>query len=148
MTAFADHGPDGSGEPLTIALRPGNAGSNTAADHIEATRLALTQLPSHLRRRVLIRTDSAGGTHDFLTWLTRPGRRLHYSVGFTITPGIQDAILTVPAAAWTPAYDSGSEVREGAWVAEITGMLDLSSWPAGMRVISAACGARWPRAWR
>jgi hypothetical protein len=135
MTAFADLGPDGSGEPLTIALRPGNAGSNTAADHIEATRLALTQLPSHLRRRVLIRTDSAGGTHDFLTWLTRPGRRLHYSVGFTITPDIQDAILTVPAAAWTPAYDSGSEVRDGAWVAEITGMLDLSCWPAGMRVI-------------
>src|SRR5579859_1373515 len=79
MTAFADHGPDGSGEPLAIMLRPGNAGSNTAADHIEATRAALTQLPRSLRRRVLIRADSAGGTHEFLTWLTRPGRRLHYS---------------------------------------------------------------------
>jgi hypothetical protein len=55
--------------------------------------------------------------------------------GSTITAEIQDAILTVPATAWTPAYDSGSEVRDGAWVAEITGMLDLSSWPAGMRVI-------------
>ena len=43
---FADHGPDGSGEPLAIVLRPGNAGSNTAADHIEATRLALAQLPA------------------------------------------------------------------------------------------------------
>ena len=38
---FADHGPDGSGEPLTFLLRPGNAGSNTASDHIEATRLKL-----------------------------------------------------------------------------------------------------------
>jgi Transposase DDE domain group 1 len=135
MTAFADHGPDGSGEPLAIVLRPGNAGSSTAADHVEATRLALAQLPRHLRNRVLIRTDSAGGTHDFLTWLTRPARRLHYSAGFTITPEIQDAILKVPDAAWTPAYDSDSEVRDGAWVAEITGMLDLSSWPKGMRVI-------------
>jgi Transposase DDE domain group 1 len=135
MTAFADHGPDGSGEPLAIVLRPGNAGSNTAADHVEATRLALAQLPRHLRNRVLIRTDSAGGTHDFLTWLTRPSRRLHYSAGFTITAEIQDAILEVPATAWTPAYDSDSEVRDGAWVAEITGMLDLSSWPKGMRVI-------------
>jgi hypothetical protein len=135
MTALADHGPDGSGEPMAIVLRPGNAGSNTAADHIEATRLAVAQLPRRLRRRVLVRADSAGGTHEFLTWLTRPGRRLQYSTGFTITPGIQDAILKVPAAAWTPAYDSDSEVREGAWVAEITGMPDLSSWPAGMRVI-------------
>jgi hypothetical protein len=135
MTAFADHGPGGSGEPLAIMLRPGNAGSSTAADHIEATRLALAQLPRRLRRRVLVRTDSAGGTHEFLTWLTAPGRRLQYSTGFTITPDIEDAILKVPAAAWTPAYDGGGEVRDGAWVADITGMLDLSSWPAGMRVI-------------
>jgi len=135
LTVFADHGAAGSGEPLAIVLRPGNAGSNTAADHIEVTRLALAQLPSCLRRRVLIRTDSAGGTHDFLTWLAKPGRRLAYSVGFTITEDIQDAILKIPAAAWTPAYDAGGQVRPGAWVAEITGMLDLSSWPKGMRVI-------------
>jgi len=67
-TAWADHGPDGSGEPLAIMLRPGNAGPDTASDHIEATRLALTQLPRHLRRRVLVRADSAGGTHEFLKW--------------------------------------------------------------------------------
>ena len=135
LTAFADHGPEGSGEPLAIMLRPGNAGSNTAADHIEITRLALAQLPGHLRRKVLIRADSGGGTHDFLSWLAKPGRRLAYSAGFTITQDVQDAILKVPAAAWTPAYDSGGQVRPGAWVAEITGMLDLASWPAGMRVI-------------
>ena len=41
LTAFADHGSQGSGEPLAIMLRPGNAGSNTAADHIETTKLAL-----------------------------------------------------------------------------------------------------------
>jgi hypothetical protein len=135
LAAFADHGAARSGESLAIVLRPGNAGSNTAADHIEATGLALAQLPRRLRRRVLIRTDSAGGTHDFLTWLASPGRRLHYSAGFTITGDIQDAILTIPARAWTPAYDAGGQVRPGAWVAEITGMLDLAGWPEGMRVI-------------
>jgi hypothetical protein len=31
LTVFADHGPDGSGEPLAIMLRAGNAGSNTPA---------------------------------------------------------------------------------------------------------------------
>ena len=135
LAAFADHGPAGSGEPLAIMLRPGNAGSNTAADHIEATKLALAQLPRPLRRRVLIRTDSGGGTHDFLAWLARPGRGLDYSVGMTVTEDIQQAILAIPARAWTPACDADGQVRDGAWVAEITGMLDLSSWPAGMRVI-------------
>ena len=77
MTAWADHGQGGNGEPLAIVLRPGNAGSNTAADHIEATRLSLAQLPRRLRRRVLVRADSAGGTHEFLEWLTAPSRRLH-----------------------------------------------------------------------
>ena len=135
LTAFADHGAEGSGEPLAIVLRPGNAGSNTAADHIEAARLGVAQLPRHLRRRVLIRTDSGGGTHEFLDWLTRPGRRLAYSAGFTITEDLQDAILKIPARAWTPAYDAEGQVRPGAWVAEITGMLNLAAWPAGMRVI-------------
>ncbi len=47
---FADHGAGGTGEPLAFVLRAGNAGSNTAADHIGATRLALAQLPRRLRR--------------------------------------------------------------------------------------------------
>ena len=136
LAAFADHGPDGSGEPLAILLRPGNAGSNTAADHIEAARLSLAQLPAGQRKKVLFRADSGGGTHEFLTWLTRPGRRLQYSVGLTITAAIEDALLKVPARAWTPAYDAGGTERPGAWVAELTGMLDLSSWPKGMRVIA------------
>ena len=135
LAVFADHGPGGGGEPLTVMLRPGNAGSNTAADHIGAVRLALAQLPKGLRRRVLIRADSGGGTHQFLAWLTQPGRRLHYSVGFTMTDDVQAAILAVPKSAWTPAYDSQQMVRPGAWVAELTGMLSLAGWPKGMRVI-------------
>jgi hypothetical protein len=135
MTAFADHGADGNGEPLAIVLRAGNAGSNTAEDHIETTRLALAQLPRRLRRKVLIRTDSGGGTRGFLTWLTAQSRRLHYSIGMTITEDMQAAILNVPADAWTPACDGDGQVRDGTWVADITGMLDLSAWPAGMRVI-------------
>jgi hypothetical protein len=135
LTVFADHGAEGTGEALAVLLRAGNAGSNTASDHIEAARLALAQLPRGLRRRVLIRTDSGGGTHEFLDWLTRPARRLQYSVGFTITEDVQEAILKIPARAWTPAYDADRQARPGAWVAEITGMLDLSAWPKGMRVI-------------
>ena len=135
LTAFADHGAGAAGEALTVLLRPGNAGSNTASEHIEVTRLALAQLPRRVRRRVLIRTDSGGGTHEFLAWLTRPSCRLHYSVGMTITEDMHQAILTLPDRVWEAAYDAGGEVRRGAWVAELTGLLDLSSWPEGMRVI-------------
>ncbi len=131
LTVFADHGPGGGGEPLAILLRPGNAGSNTAADHIEATRLGLAQLPARQRRHALIRTDCGGGTHGFLTWLTSPGRRLQYSVGFTMTSDICDAIGKLPARAWTPAYNGDRQVRPGAWVAELTGMLNLQGWPKG-----------------
>jgi hypothetical protein len=84
---------------------------------------------------VLIRADSGGGTHEFLDWLTRPGRRLQYSVGMTITDDIHDAILKIPARAWTPAYDSDRQPRDGAWVAELTGMLNLAAWPSGIRII-------------
>ena len=135
LAAFADHGAGAGGEPLAILLRSGNAGSNTAAEHIEVTKLALAQLPRKLRRRVLIRTDSGGGTHDFLNWLASPGRRRHYSVGMTITEDLQEAILALPGRVWEPAYDAGGQARPGAWVAELTGLLNLSGWPEGMRVI-------------
>ena len=135
LAAFADHGAGAGGEALAILLRAGNAGSNTASEHVEVARLALAQLPRRARRQVLIRTDSGGGTHEFLAWLASPGRRLHYSVGMTLTEEMQEAILALPDRVWEPAYDAGGQVRPGAWVAELTGLLDLGGWPAGMRVI-------------
>jgi hypothetical protein len=82
-----------------------------------------------------VRADSGGGTHEFLQWLTARSRPLHYFVGMAITEDMQAAILNVPASAWTTAYDGDGQVRDGAWVSDITGMLDLSCWPPGMRVI-------------
>jgi len=136
LVAFVDHGQGGSGEPAAALLRPGNAGSNTAADHITATSLALAQLPKRYRRgrRTLIRTDSAGGTHDFLNWLTTRGRWLSYSVGMTITDAVHQAVLQVPASAWTPSVEPEGQVRDGAWVAELAGDV-LKGWPNGMRLI-------------
>lgn len=136
LMGFVDHGSGGSGEPVAGLLRPGNAGSNTAADHITTARLALAQLPKRYRRgrQTLIRTDSGGGTHEFVAWLARRGRWLSYSVGMTITEQIHQAVLTVPAPAWTAAIEPGGEIRDGAWVAEITGDC-LKGWPKGMRLI-------------
>jgi hypothetical protein len=136
LMGFVDHGPDGSGEPVVGLLRPGNAGSNTAADHIEAARLALAQLPKKFRRgrQTLIRTDSGGGTHEFVDWLSARGRWLSYSVGMTITDAIHQAVLKVPASAWTPAVEPGGDIRDGAWIAELDGDC-LKGWPTGMRLV-------------
>ena len=137
LMAFADHGPAGTGEMLAIKLRPGNAGSNTAADHIAVTKAALAQLPggsSRPGKGVLIRADGAGGTKEFVSWLT--GRRLSYSVGYTLpfhTPELYK--LLTDHNAWEPALDADGDIRDGAAVAELTGLLDLDGWPKDMRVI-------------
>jgi hypothetical protein len=136
LCGFGDHGPDGTGEPLAILLRAGNAGSNTATDHVAVIKQALTQLPAHRPghrpgRKVLIRTDGAGGTRRLIGWLT--GRRLSYSVGFTLSANTPDLLAKIPENGWTPAYDAHDQVRDGAWVAELTGLLDLEGWPAGLR---------------
>jgi hypothetical protein len=101
-------------------------------------RQALRQLPFGPRpgRKVLIRTDGAGCTHQVAEWLAR--RRLQYSLGFRLTAEHAAAIRALPEAAWTPAYDADGVQRDGAWVADATGVLDLSGWPAGLRVLVRA----------
>jgi Transposase DDE domain group 1 len=139
LCSFLDHGPDGSGEPLAVLLRAGNAGSNTAADHIAVAKQALAQLPGHRPgtrpgRKILIRTDGAGASHAFLEWLH--GQRLSYSIGFGLPENTPQLLKKIPADVWTSAYDAHDEIRDGAWVAELTGLLDLTGWPPGMRVIA------------
>ena len=41
---------------------------------------------------------------------------------------------TIPETAWAPAYNADGQPRQGADVAEITDLLDLTAWPKGMRV--------------
>lgn len=138
LWAFVDHGAAGTGEPLAFQLRRGNAGSNTVVDHKAVITAALAQLPGgHTRgKKVLVRVDGAGGTHELLAWLTR--KRLSYSIGFSL-PGdltaIQATLATVPETEWQPAYDADGQVRPGAWVAEVTDLFNLTSWPPGMRLI-------------
>jgi len=139
LLAFLDHGSDGTGEPLSFLLRRGNAGSNTAADHITVARAAFAQLPGHRTghrpgKTVLVRTDGAGCTHAFLAWLS--SQRVQYSVGFTLPDSFTAQLKVLDqAGVWRPALDADSQIRPDAMVADATGLLDLSSWPAGMRVI-------------
>ena len=125
---------DNTGEALAAILRPGNAGSNTAADHITVLDLALAQLPdAHRVKPILVRVDGAGFSHALIEHLAVAG--LDYSVGFPTNSAVREAIGLIPAWAWRPALDPQGGGRDGADVTEITGMLKVTAWPAGMRVI-------------
>ena len=130
---------DNSQESLALMLRPGNAGSNTSADHIAVLDAAMAQVPTKRRKNLLIRADGAGASHALLEWLTelntKRGRTVEYSVGFAVTDKVRDAISTVPKKAWAPAIDPEGEVRVNGDVVEITDMLNLTTWPAGMRIL-------------
>lgn len=123
-----------TGEPLAVILRPGNAGSNTAADHFEVLQLALAQLPAaDLDREMLVRTDVGGATHAFTADCRDAGIR--FSVGHPVDHQVRDQILEIAEHHWVSAIDSDGAERDGAWVVELTGRLDLSAWPAGSRLI-------------
>jgi len=122
-----------TGEALSGILRPGNAGANTAKDHIAVLRRALAQLPEGAAGPgTLVRCDSAGATHAFLEAVSSRG--LLFSVGYAIGESTREAILALDEKAWSPAVRSDGDPKEHAFVAELT-KLDLSSWPEGTRAI-------------
>jgi len=134
LGAWLDRG-DGTGEALAVILRPGNAGANTAADHLDVLAMALLGLPKPARAQpILVRADSAGAAHAFVDELV--DRNLQFSIGFDCDQRVQQAILGLPEQAFTPALDQDGRPRRGAWVAELTD-LDLASagWPTGTRAI-------------
>jgi Transposase DDE domain group 1 len=130
---------DNTTELLVARLRAGNAGANTAADHIEVLGAAIAQIPRTHRKQLLIRADGAGASHELLDWLTDQnqvrGRHVHYSIGYPVTDKVRPAIVLVPDTVWIPALDADGGARAGGDVAEVTGLLDLSGWPQRMRVI-------------
>ena len=149
LLCFLDRPDVAGGEALAGLLRNGNAGSNTAIDHITVLDMALSALPGHTRpvfdpdtqrwtgQRLLARSDSAGATHAFAAACVDRG--VGFSFGFPVDARIQCIVDVIPDECWHPALQTdrgdGNEFREGAWVAEATGMIDLSSWPEGARLI-------------
>lgn len=129
---------DNTREALSGLLREGRAGSNTTADHISVLEQALVQIPDVHRygTPVLIRSDSAGCTHGFLAYirsLRGHGIEAGFSVGVAITEPVRAAISA--ATGWVPALDADGELREGAEVCEITGLVPAEAYPAGTRFI-------------
>jgi len=126
---------DATGEALAGKLRPGNAGSNTTADHVEVLDAALEQLPVDPQEvEVVARADSGGLSHGFVEACRERGVR--FAIGYDLTETVRAAVLAVPKRRWIPAVAAdGIDERDGAEVAEITDLLDLSAWPEGTRAI-------------
>jgi Transposase DDE domain group 1 len=131
LLAYLDRG-KAPGEPLAGLLRPGNAAAGAAADLVELVDLALVQLPA-CDLPVLVRSDSAGASTR-LAWHLRE-RGVGFSVGMPIDAHVREAILAQPEPAWTPAVNADGQPRDGAEICELTGWVDLHTWPAGTRLL-------------
>jgi hypothetical protein len=147
LTAWCDN----TAESLAFRLRPGSAGSNTAADHIEVLGEAIAQIPDPHRRDLLVTCDGAGATLDLIWHITERnavhGRRVHYSVGFDLDARARAAIGRVSESDWQHVLDRDGEPRDlngvhAAGVVELTGLLrtsvggdTLPNWPSDMRIV-------------
>jgi len=76
---------DNTTESLAANLRSGNAGSNTATDHIEVLTDAIAQVPAAYRKNLLIRSDGAGASHQLSLFEERDGWRYQAFVTNTTT---------------------------------------------------------------
>ena len=124
-----------TGEAPAGMLRPGNAGSNTAADHRQVLDLALGQLdPQALAGEILVRADGAGATHELCSYCH--DGNLRFSFGFDLTEPVREAIVSMPESAWIKAIRPDRKRRKHSWVCEITEHVDLSCWPEGSRLIA------------
>jgi Transposase DDE domain group 1 len=131
LLAYLDRG-KAPGEPLAGILRPGNAPAGGTDDLIELVDLALAQLPVS-DRPVLVRSDSAAASTRLAWHLREQG--VGFSVGMPIDAHVREAILAQPEPAWTPAVDPDGQVRPAAEVVELTGWIDLHTWPPGTRAV-------------
>jgi hypothetical protein len=126
-------------ESLAMELRPGNAGSNTAADHVSGLSAALLQVPAAFRRKVIVRLDGAGTSHAFIKHMMTleiPGGKLLFTSGWTITEADERDIRQIPGGAWKPGVTQDGHAEDDSDVAEITGLMSRSgNWPDGLRWI-------------
>ena len=126
---------DETRESMGGLLRAGNAGSNTADDHVAVLDRALEQIPAEYVEslEILVRADSAGATHGLVDYC-RDGN-MRFSVGYELTESVRAAILQIPADTWVMAVERDGSERNNGEVCEITDAVDLSAWPERSRLI-------------
>lgn len=129
---------DATGEALAGVLRPGNAGSGTAVDHVSVLADALAQLPiDPASVEVTVRADSAGWSHGFVDACRK--RNVRFVIGHQLSVDIASVLVDVPESEWQPAISAdGTEWRDHAEVVEITHLVGdvFAGWPDRCRMIA------------
>jgi hypothetical protein len=122
-----------------MLLRPGNAGANTVADHVEVLLACIAQIPAAHRAKLLARVDGAGASHGLLERieaLNTTRRTVRYTVGWNITEVDEAAIAMLPEAVWDTALGQDGRPQAQCHVAELTGLnTRVADWPAGIRLL-------------
>jgi hypothetical protein len=144
MFCFAD----ATGEALGAMLRPGNATANSIADQLAVLDAAIAQLPARIatghqrgddparvRRGVEVRTDSAGCSARLAGEFR--ARNVAFAVVARTNPQVKAAISRAvdDESRWAPALTQAGDECDGAAVAELTDLIDLTGWPEGTRFI-------------
>ncbi|MHB8334146.1 MAG: IS1380 family transposase [Acidimicrobiales bacterium] len=143
MLCFAD----ATGEALAAQLRPGNAGSNTVADHVIVLDDAIAQLPeviaaghrfgddaSLVEHGVIVRADSAGCTEGFLA--AARARNVGFFVTARSNTQVTNAVFDAEGCdVWLPSLTQKGEERDDAAVAELTSLITSPTLPEGTRLI-------------
>ena len=146
LTALCDN----TGESLAFRLRPGNAGSNTASDHIAVLDAAIAQLPDPYRRDLLItvrrrrrhpgpdqprhRVEQRARAPRALLGRVRPDARA------------RAAISALREADWQHVWDRDGTPRDldgdhAAGVVELTGLLRTTHGGDELRTGRPTCGS-------
>ena len=134
LLAFLDRPRIAGGEALAAVLRPGNAGANTAADHVQirsaacgltGRRCGPAGAGAHRfsRRQCRFRWGAPGPTGPVLTRVR--GR----------FPGEGRGRLSGTPRPWVPAMNADGRIRPDTFIADMTGEVSLSAWPDGSRLI-------------
>jgi Transposase DDE domain group 1 len=137
---------DETNEPLAVMLRPGNAGANNCDDHLDLFDAAIEGLPARYREGhmigdamadvvvpLLVRSDSAGASHGLVRAVLEANAE--YSIGYQIDGRVRDALLLVQEEDWCAAVETDGTVRKGAFVTELTGLVEMGGWGAGCRLV-------------
>jgi hypothetical protein len=140
------------GDGLAVMLRPGNAGSFTACDHIAVLAAAFEQIPATWRTDVGVSIDGAGASHEIIDYLTslntaavhgNRGRRGQYTIGWPIDERTLAGINELRPCDWGDTVDADGVCDPDAQVADLTGILRagpdadrMATWPTDQRVIA------------
>lgn len=130
---------------MAVLLRPGNAGANSADDHITVFTAAIAQLPDEfydqdgtlIGEKILVRTDSAGASRKFLHYLSTLG--VQFSVSYPVPVAKARMVSWISDKQyWEPALDTAGEERENAWVVNATDVMGLTDYPVGTNLFLRA----------